>query len=288
MSFTQESKVLITGITSIHGWPIYQSLIKEIKPDNIIAIVPPKAKIKIQNGIISSCITDEDVLQKIKDNFNPTHVIHCAGVCDLDVCEDRPNWAWRLNVGGAKNIVKIFGETSKIIYYSSDLVYSGNNPPEGGYAEHHEADPVSIAGKTVLESESIIKTAKNHCIVRVALPLGDSIYGDKGAVDWIEGRFKKGRPVTLFYDELRSCIECVTIGKIALQILKQDLNGLFHMGDKKPWTLYEIGEYVLKKGNYPKELLTGIYKKEEKNGPPRIGDVSMNSEKLNDILSYYK
>ncbi|MBC8183675.1 sugar nucleotide-binding protein [candidate division KSB1 bacterium] len=277
--------MLVTGITSIHGWPIFSKLQKLLPQDRLFGVAPPKSNFLDVNNIISFCITDKENLVQIKNEFRPTHVIHCAGVCDLDVCEDRPQWAYSLNVSGTKAVADVFGENASIIYMSTDLVFSGNNPPAGGYSEDHEPDPVSVAGKTFLEAEQCLKKNKNFCIIRLALPLGDSVNGEKGAIDWIDCRFKRNLPVTLFHDEYRSCITCEEIGEMAISVINLNLKGLFHFGGDKPWSLYNIGEYVLTKAGYSPDLLKGILRNQEKNGPPRIGDVSMNSSRLKNLIT---
>ena len=41
-------------------------------------------------------------------------------------------------------------------------------------------------------------------ILRISLPMGVSFNGHAGAIDWIQSRFKKGKPATLYYDEIRT------------------------------------------------------------------------------------
>lgn len=280
MNIPKSWKILVTGITSIHGWPIFSKLMECLPESGVFGVRPPKMSIPKGDNITPLCISDRMGLKAIRDSFNPTHVIHCAGVCDLDVCEARPNWARSINVGGAEAVADIFGDSSKIIYMSSDLIFSGLETPDRGYAEEDEPTPVSVVGKTIAEAETRIMECKDHCIVRLGLPLGDSITGDKGPINWIESRFKKKLPVTLFYDEFRSCINCIDLAELTVSTLAAGLEGVFHMGGERPWSLYEIGEYVLSKGNYSHTLLNGMLRSQEKNGPPRIGDVSLNSEKI--------
>jgi dTDP-4-dehydrorhamnose reductase len=275
------ARILMTGVTSIHGWPIFSRLQKFLQGDHLYGIRPPKMNTPEGTNVESVCITNRTRLTVIRDSFRPTHVVHCAGVCDLDVCEERPHWARALNVDGARVIADVFGDSAYILFMSTDLVFSGNHPLVGGYAETHRPDPVSVAGKTFAEAENHIMTCPNHCIIRLGLPLGDSVTGTKGAVDWIESRFKRNLPVTLFHDEFRSCISCDEIANMAIAVLANELTGLYHFGGERSWSLHEIGQYVIDKGNYSPALLTGILRHEEKDGPPRIGDVSLNSSRLN-------
>jgi len=269
-------KILVTGVTSIHGWPIYERLSQCLPPERLFGIRPPKTTAPENSHVLAACITDKDQLQRVREQFNPTHVVHCAGVCDLDVCEDRPDWAYAINVKGTQVISEVFGDLP-IVYMSTDLVFSGEDPPNGGYAECHKISPVSVAGKTFAEAETCLKPNGHHCIVRLGLPLGDSITGNKGAIDWIESRFKRQLPVTLFHDEFRSCVTCGEIADMALNILAGQWEGLYHFGGRRSWSLHEIGAYVIQRGGYNPSLLNGILRSQEEKGPPRIGDVSLNS-----------
>jgi dTDP-4-dehydrorhamnose reductase len=307
-----QQRILVTGITSIHGWPIWRALsnvaeassfgvgvqasacnatktsyfgMKGFEKGQLFGIRPPQTKAPLADNIAAVCITDTEQLERIRREFRPTSVIHCAGVCDLDLCEERPEWAYDLNVNGMKAVTEVFGDTCKIIYMSTDLVFSGEQSPASGYAEHHSPDPISVAGKTFLQAEQVLGEIEDACIVRLGLPLGDSITGDKGAIDWIKSRLTKDRPVTLFHDELRSCIRCDQIAEMIGPILSLNLQGMYHFGGNRPWTLHEIGQHVLGKYGCSEHLLKGIYRHEETNGPPRIGDVSMDCNKLKAALN---
>ena len=283
MLIPENWKILVTGITSIHGWPIYQRLKQHLPPERLYGIRPPNTAVPAGPGINAACITDKDRLSRIRTRFKPTHVVHCAGVCDLDVCEDRPEWAYAMNVEGTQVIGEVFGDRP-VTYMSTDLVFSGEDPPEGGYAECHEIDPVSVAGKTFAEAETHLDTDDRHCIIRLGLPLGDSVHGDKGAIDWIESRFKRQLPVTLFHDEYRSCVSCDAIADMAMHVLSGQWTGLYHFGGSRSWSLHDIGAYVIQRGGYDPSLLNGILRNQEVDGPPRIGDVSLNSSRYRERL----
>lgn len=279
-------RFLITGVTSIHGYPIYKYLSGIYPSSQILAIRSPKMKVPADDNVIPLCITDETALKKIGANFLPTHIIHCAGVCDLDVCEERPEWAYAMNTTGSQKIAEIFENKSKIIYMSSDLVFSGKLNSKNGYTEECIPDPVSVAGKTIAEAEHEIQKCTNHTILRLGLPIGDSVTGDKGAIDFIDSRLKKNLPVTLFHDEWRSCISCEDIFRATLEIIHNDLRGVYHLGGPQKFSLFDIGAWVLKKNDYNPKYLKGILRSQEKNGPPRMGDVSLNSIKLQNCLSF--
>jgi dTDP-4-dehydrorhamnose reductase len=284
MEIPDSWRILVTGVTSIHGWPIFTQLHKLLPETFLYGLRPPNSNVPDAENVSSFCITEREKLEKIRDEFKPTHVIHCAGVCDLDVCEERPEWAHSLNAQGTRAVADVFGNDIPILYMSTDLVFSGYNSPAGGYTEDDEPNPINVVGKTFASAEAYIQKCKDHCIVRLGLPLGDSIDGKKGAIDWIESRFRRNLPVTLFYDEYRSCVDCEEIVRMAIAALTLGLRGIFHLGGDRRWSLYDIGKYVLDKGGYAPALLNGIMRHQEESGPPRIGDVSLNSKKLRSFI----
>ena len=277
-------KILMTGVTSIHGWPVFSALREICRPGQLLAVRPPKMDVPSGDDVLSVCITDKITFSGIRDSFSPTHVIHAAGVCDLNLCEERPAWATKMNVTGTGVISSVFGRGSYVLYLSADLVFSGNNPPKGGYRETFLPDPVSFAGKTFVAAEKIVALLPDACILRLGLPIGASITGDKGAFDFVDSRLRRGLPMTLFHDELRSCISTETIATVVINLLSQQAKGLFHCGGDAPRSLHEVGKRVLDEGGYPAPLLKTMSRFEEKNGPPRMGNVSLNSDKLKSFL----
>ncbi len=280
-----KERILVTGITGIHGWPVYRMLAQALRPDHLFGIGPPKMKTPSGKNITPICIADSVQLGQVRDTFHPTLVIHAAGVCDLDVCEERPLWAHRINVDGCRAVVDTFGQHSRICFLSTDLVFSGEHPPVGGYAEQHAADPVSIAGKTFLQGEQAIAASPHWSILRLGLPVGKSINGDKGGLDWVENRFRKNLPVTLFTDEYRSMLLCSDLARSVVEFIVSGTKGLYHLGGPKAISLHELGTMIIRSGNYSPALLRGITRAQEINGPPRIGNVALNSRKVAPLLS---
>ena len=70
------------------------------------------------------------------------------------------------------------------------------------------------------------------------------------------------------------------------EVIRTGLTGLYHFGGPVPVSLYGAGMYVLKQGGYEPGLLNGISRFEEKNGPPRIGNVALDSSRLAALLNF--
>ena len=140
----------------------------------------------------------------------------------------------------------------------------------------------------MVESESLILTRKpDACVLRISLPMGISFNGHAGAIDWIQSRFKKSKPATLYYDEVRSpmytdCLNPVARRRLAARILA----GLYHAGGPLHLSLYQIAQIVNRVGGYDPDLLMGCFRHEAGPMPPRAGNVTMRSDKLARALGY--
>jgi dTDP-4-dehydrorhamnose reductase len=121
-------------------------------------------------------------------------------------------------------------------------------------------------------------------VLRISLPMGPSFNGHAGAIDWIQSRFRAGRPATLYFDEVRSCTYVDDLNRVCERLLGGGEAGLYHAGSSRPVTLYQIGQIVNRAGGYDPALLKGCPRHEAGPIPPRAGDVRMDSERLYRLL----
>ncbi len=280
-------RVLITGTTSLHGWPLYSALTQQLGAAQVFGVCPPKTKPALfpADNVASCCVNDRDGLRRIFDQFEPTHVIHAAGMCDLDVCEQWPGLAYQRNVEGTANIVSL-SRDCYLLQVSTDLVFSGNNPPLDGYTESCQPDPVSMIGKTFRQAENIVQQLPRAAIVRKGLPMGPSFSGRKGPIDYLAYRFSRGKPLTLFYDEMRSALSSEDLTHGLLKLWRMEVRGYFHLGGPKKVSLYDIGKYVIDTRAYDPVCLIRASRFEDPSGLPRIGDVALNSQHAYDTMHY--
>jgi dTDP-4-dehydrorhamnose reductase len=109
--------------------------------------------------------------------------------------------------------------------------------------------------------------------------------GCAGAIDWITYRFRPGRPATLFTDEFRNPLSGPDLCRTVQYILEHEFPaGIYNCGGPRSVSLYNVGQIVNAVGGYPAELLHGVPRIEGGPMPPRVGDLTINSEKLYKLL----
>jgi len=171
------------------------------------------------------------------------------------------------------------------VHLSIDLVYSGADLTRTSYIEIDPTDPVTVYGKTMVAAEQlIVDWMPSACMLRISLPMGVSFNGHAGAIDWIQSRFKNGRPATLYFDEVRTPAYTDCLNWLYERVLASDLTGLFHAGGPRALSLYEIAQVINRVGGYDPKLLMGCQRIEAGPIPPRAGNVTMDSTALAEAL----
>jgi dTDP-4-dehydrorhamnose reductase len=139
----------------------------------------------------------------------------------------------------------------------------------------------------MVEAEHLVLGRKSDaCVLRISLPMGVSFNGHAGAIDWIQSRFKKSKPATLYFDEIRSPTYTDCLNRLFEKLLVNGLTGLFHAGGPRRLSLYQIAQIVNRVGGYEPRLLVGCPRSAAGPMPPRAGDVTLSSQKLVEALGY--
>ncbi len=271
--------LLITGISGVAGYnalPYFQ----QRYPGQVLGIRPTQTWQLSGTGILAVDTQDRDGLFELFEIHGFRSVLNCTGNCALKSCELDPAMARRTNVVSAMNVsaaAKAFG--ARLVHLSSDLVFSGVG--EGGYVEADPVDPVTVYGKTMAEGEEAVwASGAEAVILRISLPMGPSFNRHAGAIDWIQSRFRHGRPATLYFDEVRSCTYTDDLNRVFELFLAGGQTGLYHAGGPRALTLYQIAQIVNRIGGYDPHLLKGCPRLDAGPMPPRAGNVSMNGDKL--------
>jgi dTDP-4-dehydrorhamnose reductase len=277
--------LLITGVAGVAGYNALEYF-QERYPGRVIGIRQRDNWRLTGPGVVACDAEDPAALARLFDEYRFAAVLDCAGNCALRACELDPDLARRINVEGPRNLVSIVKHREvRFVHLSIDLVFSGT--ASGNHVEGDPTDPVTVYGKTMVAAEELILAElPQACILRISLPMGVSFNGHAGAIDWIQSRFKKSKPATLYFDEVRTPTYTDCLNPLFEAVLARDLVGLYHAGGPRPLSLYNIAQIINRVGGYDPRHLMGCPRKAAGPIPPRAGNVSMDSSKLVRALGY--
>ena len=279
--------LLITGVAGVAGYNAFRHF-REQFPGQVFGLRPKVTWRLKGEGILECDLEDHTRVAELFDQHQFRSVLHCGGSCALKSCELDPPMANRVNVIAVDSLLSAMERQQqasdiRLVFLSIDLVYSGYGG--GDYVETDAPDPVTVYGKTMVQAERMVLSRyPGSAVLRISLPMGVSFNGHAGAVDWIASRFKRNLPATLYFDEVRTPTYVDCLNRVTRFFLDTDNRGIFHAGGGRKLSLYEIAQIVNVVGGFDRRLLRGCYRIEAGPIPPRAGNVTMNHEKLCNLL----
>jgi dTDP-4-dehydrorhamnose reductase len=105
---------------------------------------------------IACDVTDKEGLRMSLHGTNYDAIIYAAGITDIDVCEENLKLAMKVNAWGVSNLVGIY--RGKIIYISTDHIFSGKKWLSDGYRENHPYSSINHYGWTKVGGEKMSLT----------------------------------------------------------------------------------------------------------------------------------
>jgi dTDP-4-dehydrorhamnose reductase len=184
-------------------------------------------------------ITNKAEVDKFILNSEPTHIIHCAAWTAVDMCEQAPEKAMRINSEGTKNIVSAAKDVgAHVTYISTDYVFDGKK--DSPYTEDDLVNPMSIYGMTKLMGERAMR--KTDAIVRVSW-----VCGEKGSnIVKTVLRFASDMPEFSFVgDQFGTPTFADDAAKRIVDLSLNKASGIWHVSNSGVTTWHEFVEKIL-------------------------------------------
>ncbi|MBI5045071.1 MAG: NAD(P)-dependent oxidoreductase [Candidatus Levybacteria bacterium] len=215
-------------------------------------------------------------------------VVLFAAKADVDACElDREHGkdgeAWKINVEGARTVVNACRrDGKKLIYISTDFVFSGDDTPENGYDEDDIPSPINWYGHTKFEAEKIIQESGiDHIIVRPAYPYRAKFDSKKDFFRAILGRLQNNQPIKAITDHVYNPTFIDDIADAIGILLKEDKRGIFHVVGSQSLSPYESALEIARVFNCDANLIDKITRQEYFEGKAnRPYNLHMNNDKI--------
>jgi len=277
-----KQKIVITGANGMLG----SALCKVYYGNNsVYALHRDKECFGICTKDYSFDLTDSTKLKSCLDQIKPDLVIHCAGLINLELCEQHPQLAYDANVNVSENIAKwCSSQAAKLVYISTDQVY-------GGSKDHSETNtnlqPLNQYGETKLQGElKVQELSADSIIVRTNI-FGWNIKPTRfSSVEWICNSLENEEEVTLFTDYTFSPIYTKELANIIMKLVNLDFSGIINIGSPKTCTKYEFGMQLEETFGFDQSLIRKGTIKDHKFKALRSNDLSLPIEKIDGLALY--
>ena len=165
-------------------------------------------------------LRDRDAVRRAVDAFAPDAVVLAAGIASADVCEDHPGEAYAINVDGARNAAEA-SRGRAFVHFSTDHVFDGKAGP---YGEEDRPNPMSVYGRTKLESERIALTVNpKGLVIRTSL-----VWSRRGR-SFFASLLGAKEPMPCWIDHFGTATYGPNLAAAVVELLESGRSGVWHI-----------------------------------------------------------
>lgn len=188
-------------------------------------------------------LTGPDALERLLDEAAPRAVVHAAVLGRVELCEERPTEAERVNAGVPADLARLCRRRGiRLVALSTDLVFGGER---GALREADPAGPLSVYGRTKLAGEeAVLAACPEAAVARVALVAGRGHGPRPTSTEAIAWALRAGRPVRLYADEFRTPVDPESVADALLRLVTATAAGRFHLGGPERLSRLDLGRRV--------------------------------------------
>ena len=195
-------------------------------------------------------ITNIDEVTQFVHVNRPDVVINCAGLTDVQECENNVDEAYRVNAIGVRNVALAANEVNaKVIQISTDDVFDKESRVP--YNEFDNVHPRTIYGKSKEAGEKILTQLLN----RFVIIRSSWIYGiGRDFVDEVLRNVGQGKTMEVPNNQYAAPTSAKELAKVIRYFIDNEEYGLYHVVCPGSCSRYEFARTILEYSGKAGEL----------------------------------
>jgi dTDP-4-dehydrorhamnose reductase len=196
-------------------------------------------------------ITNPDAVLDFANMNRPHFIVNCAGITDVNVCEEDIEKAYKVNALGARNLsIAARKGKSRMVQVSTDDVFDGNTYVP--YTEFDTPNPQTMYGKSKFAGENFVKEFCNrHIIVRSSWIFGDG----SGYASRILEQAKEGKTIYAAQDQIAAPTGASELAAKIIFLMKNAPDGIYHITGQGSCSRYEFAKEIIRLSGYGVEVV---------------------------------
>jgi dTDP-4-dehydrorhamnose reductase len=240
--------IIVFGASGLLGSTICNLL--KLKKKEYIGFSKSKSGFKKIN-----LLNKKDIIKIFKKN-NPSIIINCTGLTDVDECNRNIKKAYIENCLIVKNIVESLNYTKKkthLIHISTDQIYNSPNILKSNPESSKNLNNVYSITKYI--GEKNIENYKNSLIIRTNF-FGKSISKYKKSYsDFIIKNLKNKKEIRLPENVIFNPVDINFLASKILKLGDLKVKGIYNLGSKDSISKYNFGILIAQKFNLEKKYI---------------------------------
>lgn len=187
-------------------------------------------------------ITDADQIAAALARHRPQVIVNAAAFTGVDEAEAQPAQAARVNVAGVMGLAQQARKIDALlVQISSDYVFAGSKP--AGYTELDRTRPLSVYGRTKLQSEMAARAAGGrYLIIRTCWVFGEG----KNFIRSIVGAARLQQQLQVVDDQRGCPTYARDLAPAIIALVDKGCTGVFNLaGGGTPASWAEVAEMAI-------------------------------------------
>ena len=235
-------KILLTGVSGLLGINFAQEMMNE---QEIIGVDRGKLT-QAPFTVLKHDLLEKDAVESILDQSRPDWVVNCAALADLDICENDPSLAKRLNTDLPRQLARASRQRSiPFTHISTDAVFDGQK--DGFYSEEDPPNPIGVYAKTKFDGEWAVLTEHPNATVARVNFYGWSLSGRRSLAEFFHNNLTHNKSMSGFTDVLFCPMLVNDTARTLLKMFNRGLKGLYHLVGPQAMSKYQFGVEIARR-----------------------------------------
>jgi dTDP-4-dehydrorhamnose reductase len=235
-------KLLLTGVSGLLGINFAQEMMNE---HEVIGVDRGKL-VNAPFKVLKYDLLEKDSVESILDTAQADWVVNCAALADLDICEEQPDLAKRLNTELPRRLSRACKVRNlPFVHISTDAVFDGQK--DGYYGEEDPPSPVGVYARTKLDGEWAALTENPKAIVARVNFYGWSLNGRRSLAEFFYNNLTNNKSMSGFTDVIFCPMLVNDTARVLARMLKRGLQGLYHLVGPQAMSKYQFGVEIARK-----------------------------------------
>lgn len=247
----QNSTILVTGAGGLLGRRVTQVAVRHgIQIWEHHHNRPESAP---SNEIYIGDLGDVQHVEQLSREINPTIIINCAALANVDLCEKNVELSHKSNVDAIRWLTRYF-PSARMAQISTDYVFPGNRKcPK----PDDPTEPINIYGQHKLDGERIVLTASDKNLVIRAVLMFDKV-AKRNFFSYIYNALQEGKRIEGITDQYTNPISALTAAETIIDIIVGKATGLWHIGGADYVNRFEFARRIADFFNLDAKLIEPI------------------------------
>jgi len=244
--------IMVVGASSFIGSHLYTYLNAKVSDKYVVKGTYNTRQIFTELEHLD--ITNKEEIEKSLLFHRPDYILWIAGLKDIRKCEENLELAYAINTKSVENLISVVEAhnlPSRIIHFSSDYVFDGEN---GNFSEKDVLCPKNNYGKTNFLAEKLLLDS----LIDFKIIRPSAVMGKRGVFfDWLVESIIDGVELSMF--------ENIYFTPTPISLLNEMI---FHVLNKyeeiSQKIIHIVGEERLSRYQFAKKMATMLQKKDAK------------------------